>query len=381
MSDSNTKQLQNVDYGSLDKAKNAFIEASRKTLKFASKYGFVPGESLGASANIFSLDLKPFLELNSREIFLTLLPEGLGTADDARPHDLTDEESRLFWRNIAYKTMSCLSNDAAASGLQTLLIGLYLPSSTPELVFNDTFMQGFLDGLIEACKEVGCVYFSGETPQLKNKIYENKLDIAGALFAISPPGTKPVNSSMLAENDQIVLIESSGPHENGFTVLRELSESLSQGYRTKLDNGLEYWQAINAPSKLYTGFIQSLLTEGVQPTAIENITGHGWQKIMRSDKDLSYVIEKMLPVTEIYKFIEKHASLTPQEMIRIFNYGAGQVLFVKEKAQAIKTVEIAAKCGLNAIHAGYVASAPQREVVIKPLDIVLGADDFNLKKT
>src|SRR5262249_40404328 len=98
--------IKNVDYDSLDRAKNAFIEASKKTLKYAEKFGFIPGESLGASANIFSLNLKPFIEKNSSELFLTLLPEGLGTADDARPEDLNAEEEVSFWKNIAVKTMS-----------------------------------------------------------------------------------------------------------------------------------------------------------------------------------------------------------------------------------------------------------------------------------
>lgn len=372
--------LKNVDYDSLDKAKNSFISASKKTLSYAEKFGFVPGNSLGASANIFSLDLKPFLKTNSTELFITLLPEGLGTADDARPEDMSPAEEIEFWQNIAVKTMSALTNDAAAGGLQTILIGLYLPSSTPELVFNDRFMQGFLDGLTNACKDVGCVYFSGETPQLKNKIFENKLDIAGALFALSPPGKKPVTSENLRGGDQIVLVESSGPHENGFTVLRALAEKLPQGYRTKLKSGVEYYKALNAPSKLYTKFIQSLLEANIAPSAVENITGHGWQKIMRSGKSLRYVIDKMLPVTEIFKFVEEAAKLTPPEMIRIFNYGAGQAVFVKDAAEASKAVEIAKRCGLNAIHAGYVEDSNKREVVVKPLDTVLSSEEFALSK-
>jgi phosphoribosylformylglycinamidine cyclo-ligase len=370
----------NVDYDSLDKAKNAFIAASRKTLNYAEKFGFVPGNSLGGSANIFSLDLKPFLKNNANELFLTLLPEGLGTADDARPEDLSSEEAVEFWQNIAVKTMSALTNDAAAGGLQTILIGLYLPSSTPELVFNQEFMDGFLNGLTDSCKKIGCVYFSGETPQLKNKIFENKLDIAGALFAISPPGLKPVTSLALAGGDQIVLVESSGPHENGFTLLRELAGQLPQGYRTKLKSGVEYFKALNAPSKLYTPFIQAILGAHIEPTSIENITGHGWQKIMRSEKNLRYVIEKMLPVPEIFKFVEEAAGLLPAEMLKIFNYGAGQAVFLKDKLEAEKTVEIAKSCGLNAVHAGYVEDSTKREVLIKPLEVGLSSDEFNLKK-
>src|SRR5208282_549067 len=130
----------------------------------------------GASANIFNLNLRPFLKAGAENLHVTLLPEGLGTADDARPENLSDQELETFWYNIGIKTVSCMTNDAASGGIQTVLIGLYLPSSTPETVFSKVFLKGFLDGFVSGCKTVGCVWISGETPQLKSKIFADKLD-------------------------------------------------------------------------------------------------------------------------------------------------------------------------------------------------------------
>lgn len=62
-----------VNYDSLDAAKNAFIEASKSTLKFAEQFGFIPDGRFGASANVFSLDLKPFLKTKAEQLFITLL--------------------------------------------------------------------------------------------------------------------------------------------------------------------------------------------------------------------------------------------------------------------------------------------------------------------
>jgi phosphoribosylformylglycinamidine cyclo-ligase len=141
--------LEQVNYNALDKAKNAFIAASKQTMQFAQRFGFVPDERLGASANVFALDLAPFLRAGADKLYLTLLPEGLGTADDARPDDLSPTEEAGFWRNIGLKTVSCLTNDAASSGMQTILISLYLPSSNPEHVFSPPFLDGFLGGFVE----------------------------------------------------------------------------------------------------------------------------------------------------------------------------------------------------------------------------------------
>jgi phosphoribosylformylglycinamidine cyclo-ligase len=372
--------LDQVNYGALDKAKGAFIRASKKTLSFAQRFGFVPDEKLGASANVFALDLKPFIASSSDKLYVTLLPEGLGTADDAKPDDLSPKELELFWHNIGLKTMSCLTNDAASSGMQTILISLYLPSSNPEEVFSQEFLNGFLRGFVSGCKTVGCVWISGETPQLKGKICEGKLDVAGALFGMIPAGLIPIDGTKLAAGNEIVLVESSGPHENGFTALRKLATQLPNGYRTKLPNGQEYWQAINAPSNLYTPLVQKILAQGIDVTSIENITGHGWQKLMRSQKPLRYVIEKILPVTPVFEFVEKASGSSKKEMLEIFNYGAGCAIFVPEKAQADEVVKAAASLKLNAIHAGRVETAASREVVIEPLSVHLSSESFVLAR-
>ena len=372
--------LDQVEYDVLDAAKQSFIKAAQQTLTFASEFGFVPDKQLGASANIFSLNLTPYLKSGANNLYITLLPEGLGTADDARPDDLNDNELYDFWYNIAIKMMSALTNDAAASGLQTILLGLYLPSCKPELVFTPQFLDGFLTGFVDSCKLIKCVYLSGETPQLKNKIVSDKLDIAGSLFGIMPAGIEPISSDAIKAGDKIVLVESSGPHENGFTALRELAQHLPQGYRTKLPSGEEYWRAINRGSKLYTPFVQALLKSGIRPTNIENITGHGWQKLMRSSKPLRYIIHNILPVPEVFKFIEEQSHSTPSRMIEIFNYGAGLAVYLPDTDSAEESVKIAKSVGLNAIVAGEIEEATKREVIVEPLNTSLDGNKFILKK-
>lgn len=372
--------LDHVNYDTLDKAKNAFIAASRKTARFAEAYGFIPENGFGASANVFSLDLKPFLKAGADRLHITLLPEGLGTSDDARPEDLTDDALRQFWYNIGIKTVAVMTNDAASTGMQTILISLYLPSGTPELVFNPVFMDGFLSGFVEGCRTVGCVYFSGETPQLKNKIYPGKLDIAGALFGLMPPEMLPIDGQMLDAGDSIVFVESSGPHDNGFTSLRKIAEELPQGYHTLLPSGREYWEAINAPTVLYTPLIQSILKPGIHPSNVEPVTGHGWQKLMRSKKPLRYVIENVLPVPEIFEFIEKQTNTPAKEMLKIFNYGVGLAIYVKSPSDAERIVKIAQEQNLKAIVAGYVETSKTREVVVKPWGITLSGESFVLGK-
>ena len=371
--------IQTVEYDVLDRAKLAFISAAKRTLKFAAPYGFVPSEGLGASANIFALDLTTCVT-NGQKLFMTLVPEGLGTADDSRPEDLSSSELLSFWYNIGIKTVAVMTNDVATSGLQTILIGLYLPSSTPESVFTPEFMEGFLNGIVAGCKEVGCVYLSGETPQLKTKIVKDRLDIAGAAFGVMPGGRNPIDSSKLKAGDTIVLVESSGPHENGFTTLRAIAEGLPQGYRTKMRDGREFWEGMNAPSKLYTPLIQSIYKAGIAPTNLENITGHGWQKLMRPKQPLCYRIHTPLPLLPVFELARDGGKIPLAELYKIFNCGAGLAVFLDSESDAAKVVERSAAMGLKAVIAGKVEEAATRSVVIEPHQITLRGDEFLLAK-
>ncbi len=373
------KKYDQVDYSSLDDAKKSFINASKKTLNFAKKFGFVPDERLGSSANIFALNIKPFLKSKKNNIYISLLPEGLGTADDARPDDLSSKELKVFWHNIAYKTLGAITNDVASAGIQPILISLYLPSSSPEVVFDKEFRDGFLNGFVEGCKRVGCVYFSGETPQLRSKIFRNKLDIAGAVFGLVPEGVEPIRGN-LKSGDKIVFIESSGPHENGFSPIRKLAGKLSEGYRTKIKNGKEYWEAANAPSILYSPFIQDVLSNGLKPANIEPITGHGWQKLMRKSEPFRYVIEEMLPVPEIFTFFQEQTRSSTEEILKIFNYGVGLAIFIRGEENAEKIVSIAKKHKLKSLVAGHIEKSKKREVDVKPLGVRLTDEEFILKK-
>lgn len=374
------KPLDHVNYDVLDDAKGAFIQAARSTVRFAEKFGVVPGERFGSSANLFALDISSFVKSGAGQIFVSLVPEGLGTADDARPDDLTSAELIEFWRNIGIKTVSVLTNDAASSGLQTILIGLYLPSCQPERVFTPEFMSGFLDGFVTGCRAVGCVYLSGETPQLKTKIVADKLDIAGSLFALLPAGVDAIGSTPLSPGDKLFLVESSGPHENGFTSLRDLAGRIKDGYHAKISDGTEYWRAINAPSKLYTPLIQKLLAEKIPLTNVENITGHGWLKIMRSDQPLRYRISNFPPILPIFEFVREQSGISYHDLFQIFNCGSGMAICAPPSVASERIISIARECGLLAVEAGAIEAAPRREVVIEPLGVTLGADLLSLKK-
>lgn len=357
-----------IDYLPLDAAKLKFIEACRRTINFASDLGYVLKPELGASANGFVFH-------NPTTRMATIVPEGLGTADDARPDDLTSEELTAFWYNIAFKVMAALTNDCCSSGFRPVLLGLYLPCATPD-VFTEEFLKGFLDGIVEGCRKVGAVYLGGETPQLISKMQKGSIDIAGAVMGITD---KVIDNSKLSPGDYIISFASSGPHENGFTSLRSLADKLPDGYHTKLPDGTEYWQAINAPSILYSPIIQSALAAGINLTNLEVISGHGWQKVMRSKQPLQYNFDEILPVTQIFDFVRDAMEIDDQKLFATFNCGTGMVAFTKDLKDGEKLLEIAGALGIKGMVSGQVAESSTRLVNIKPRKVVL-EDEMILSK-
>ena len=103
---------------------------------------------------------------------------------------------------------------------------------------------------------------------------------------------------------------------------------------------------------------------------------------MRSKNNLSYIIEDILPVPEVFQFVEEQSKTSTADMIKIFNYGLGLVIFVEDQEAADQVIKIVKKHDLNAITGGYLeqSKSNRREVVIKPLKIVLESESFLLEQ-
>jgi phosphoribosylformylglycinamidine cyclo-ligase len=131
---------------------------------------------------------------------------------------------------------------------------------------------------------------------------------------------------------------------------------------------------------LYTPLVRKVLEAGIAPTGLENISGHGWQKIMRSKQALSYHITNPLPFLEVFTFIQESLQITTHEMLEIFNCGVGFAMFVKSGDEAQRVVDIARTVGLVAVHAGHVEASTSRRVVVEPWEVELGSEAFTLSR-
>jgi phosphoribosylformylglycinamidine cyclo-ligase len=144
-------------------------------------------------------------------------------------------------------------------------------------------------GVAAGCVEAGCVLLSGETAEMPGFYDAGKYDIAGFSVGIVDR-KKIVDGANICEGDVLVGIASSGPHSNGFSLIRNVIPDLSEDF-----GGLPIGMALLEPTRLYVKPILSLL-EKIEVHGMAHITGGGFYenvpRMFKEDGYLSAAIRK-----------------------------------------------------------------------------------------
>ena len=204
-----------------------------------------------------------------------------------------------------------------------------------------------------------------------------RIDLAASCTGLVNPKPRLTLGEKLGPGDAIVLLGSSGIHANGLSLARKLAERLPEGYLTEIAPGLGYGQALLAPTTLYSPVTEALWAAGVPVHYAANITGHGWRKLLRHAKVLTYRIHTLPPVPPVLAYITEQAGHDAEEAYGTLNMGAGFALFVPaEHAQAC--VRVAQAAGVPAWACGTVEAGP-KELLIEPLGVRFSGASLQLR--
>ncbi|HSX52849.1 MAG TPA: AIR synthase-related protein [Patescibacteria group bacterium] len=356
-----------VDYSKMDPIKILAQKNAKKTAKNLSSFGMHEvGASRGESAYVWE-------EPSS---YRALVVEGLGTKNLVA--DATRKiTGKTYYDQIAQDAVAMIVNDLIVVGALPQVVNAYFAIGDSGWMSDEQRAKDLINGWTAACNAIGATWGGGETPTLKGVIEPETIDLGGAAIGIIKPKSRLVLGDKLADGDAIVLVESSGIHANGITLVRKMVEALPNGYGTKLPDGKLLGETLLKPSHLYVSLVGDLLKAKIDMHYMVNITGHGWRKIMRATKDFTYVLSD-IPKPQIeFEFIQKQLGIDSSEMYANFNMGAGFAIYVPEK-QAQKVVVAAAKLHLKAWVAGQVKKGP-KQVIIEPLDITFAADSLEVR--
>ncbi len=356
-----------VQYDLIDPLKVAAPRAAAATAGHLAAHGFGEIEaSRGESAYV--VDVGPFM--------VASIVECLGSkalvADEM--HRLTGQ---AYYAGIAQDTIAMAVNDLITVGATPLVVQAYWAAGGSEWFADAARAQALVAGWKAACDACRVAWGGGETPALAGIVERGRIDLAAACTGLVNPKERLTLGEKLGPGDAIVLLASSGIHANGLSLARKLAERLPQGYLTEIEPGLGYGQALLAPTLLYPAVTEALWAAGVRVHYAANITGHGWRKLLRHPRTLSYRIHTVPPVPPVLRFIQQQAGQDDTEAYGTLNMGAGFALYVAAE-DAERTVATARACGVPAWVAGQVEAGPKR-LTIEPLGITYSGEDLQLR--
>ncbi|HVZ67465.1 MAG TPA: AIR synthase-related protein [Patescibacteria group bacterium] len=380
-----------VNYDAMDPFKRNAQQEAKKTSGNLERFGFTEVErSRGESAFV----------IDEGDRYTAHVVEGLGTknlvADEVRKIRLQDQSDiayntgritrNTYYDKIAKDNVAMIINDLLTVGADPVVVNAYCAVGSSDWFDDEERSNDLTRGIREAVDEAGAVWGGGETPTLKGIVNPETIDLAGSAYGVIKPKERLTLGDKLKPGDAIILVGSSGIHANGLTLARTLAEniskkdevSLAEAYATQISDGTMYGEALLEPTHIYASLIRDLFESGIDIHYMANITGHGWRKIMRCEKDLTYNIERIPQPQPIFEFIQQESGNDDYEMYGNYNMGAGFAIFVpREMVEDVLKIG-GENHGFDMLHAGQVEEGP-RQVNIKPLGLTYGAETLGVR--
>ena len=263
-----------------------------------------------------------------KEPILVSSTDGVGTklkiADSLNKHD-----------TIGIDLVAMSVNDIVVTGAEPLLFLDYFATGK----LNSKKAVDIMKGIVKGCRQAGCALVGGETAEMPSMYNGEEYDLAGFSVGIVEK-TKIIDGKSVNAGDIVIGIGSSGPHSNGFSLIRKLfSKSELKG---------KFGRILLTPTIIYVKTILKLM-EKVKIKSIAHITGGGFYdnipRVVPSDKSV-LIYKELWQVPQIFRVIQKRAGISYEEMYRTFNMGIGMVIVVS-KSDVKKAHEIIKKFRLK----------------------------------
>jgi phosphoribosylformylglycinamidine cyclo-ligase len=226
------------------------------------------------------------------------------------------------YRGIGHDIVNHCINDILVQGAKPLFFMDYFATSK----LNPEHAAEIVLGIAEACKEAGMVLLAGETAEMPGVYREGEFDVAGTIVGILEREAVLPRPNLLA-GDLILGLPSSGPHTNGYSLIRKVFEG--EPLETVMPElGCSLADALLAPHRSYYSILYSLLP-GIK--ALAHITGGGFiENIPRVlPENLSAVVHlNSWQVPPLWTVIQQKGNISMEEMYRVFNMGIGMVAIV-----------------------------------------------------
>ena len=225
------------------------------------------------------------------------------------------------------------------------------------LFFLDYYATGHLDvdvaasvieGIGTGCERAGCALVGGETAEMPGMYGDGDYDLAGFCVGIVEKSSM-LDGSKVRPGDRLIGLASSGPHSNGYSLIRKIIEKAGPGALETKADGKTLADALMEPTRIYVKSLLSLL-RGSDVSAFAHITGGGITENLPRvlPKGTAAVIDlDRFERPFVFQWLKSEGRVTDLEMLKTFNCGIGMIVAVPASAenQALKLLEEAGeKC-------------------------------------
>ncbi len=262
-------------------------------------------------------------------------------------------------------------HDTVGRDLVAMCVNDLIVQGAEPLLFLDYYATGKLNvdvaasvvtGIAQGCEMAGCALVGGETAEMPGMYETGDYDLAGFSVGVVE-ASKIIDGSKVKEGDTIVAMASSGPHSNGYSLIRHILKLANVNPDAdKLPSGQTVADAVMAPTRIYVKPLLNLI-KNIDVHAMAHITGGGfWENIPRvlPENTVATIDAATWQWPEIFDFLKTKGNVSTYEMYRTFNCGVGMFVIV-DSADAQKTVELLNSAGENAWIAGQITKRANDE--------------------
>ena len=254
-------------------------------------------------------------------------------------------------------------HDGIGIDLVAMCVNDVVVQGAEPLFFLDYYATGQLDvdratdvvaGIAEGCRRAGAALIGGETAELPGMYQDEDYDLAGFCVGLVEYD-RIIDGSRIAPGDALIGIGSSGPHSNGYSLIRRVIDHAGANLSDPLGEST-LGEALLAPTRIYVKPLLALI-EAIDVRGLAHITGGGLpENLPRVLPEGCHAVvdTDSWSLPEVFAWLAEKGGIARDELFRTFNCGIGMVVVVPSQA-AEAAVEILTSHGETAWVAGHVA--------------------------
>ena len=319
-------------------AGNALVERIKPEVKRTTRAEVIGG--LGGFGALCAIPSK------YKEPILVSGTDGVGTklrlAIDLKKHD-----------TIGIDLVAMCVNDLVVQGAEPLFFLDYYATEKLDVDVAADVVKGIADG----CVQSGCALVGGETAEMPGIYHAGDYDLAGFCVGVVEK-SEIIDGSRVKNDDALIAFGSSGPHSNGYSLVRKVIDVAGVNPTTELLDNKPLSEHVLAPTKIYVKSVLALIKQA-DVHAIAHLTGGGfWENIPRVlPKNTKAVIdEKSWKWPSVFNWLQEKGNIDTYEMYRTFNCGVGMVIALPQE-QVDTALAILKQAGENAWLIGHIKHA------------------------